>query len=446
MRQVKQKFRLNLLFVLLVFPLSVISCQKDEVQVEEIPTMSYQIPCEGNSWFVTNVGGNQLKTDDFKNFNWSSKSSILRTWFRVESAGSIHIGVKGKVSSGSSTLKATFLNETRELVLDNTTNRMEFVGTFTVSEPGYYYLDLQGEDKTADQFATIESVSLGGDACKSGVHYSNEDYFYWGRRGPSVHLGYIVPAEASDVVWFYNEITVPVGNDVIGSYYMANGFGQGYFGMQVNSVSERRVLFSVWSPYSTDDPSTIPEDQRVQLLAKGANTTTNDFGNEGSGGQSYMQVNWKAGTTYRFLLKGEPSGDNKTDYSAWFYDTEQEEWLFVASWRRPKTSTYLTSMYSFLENFDTKTGPIERMAYYNNQWVYDTNGTWHEVTKAKFTADATARDEARLDYAGGYVSGDNGFYLKNCGFFNETSVVDTNHERPVLGVAPTIDFSTLPQE
>ena len=27
------------------------------------------------------------------------------------------------------------------------------------------------------------------------------------------------------------------------------------FGIQVNSDSERRVLFSIWSPFSTDDPS-----------------------------------------------------------------------------------------------------------------------------------------------------------------------------------------------
>jgi hypothetical protein len=47
------------------------------------------------------------------------------------------------------------------------------------------------------------------------------------------------------------EITVPVGQDPIGSYFMANGFGEGYFGFQVNSKTERRVLFSVWSPFRT---------------------------------------------------------------------------------------------------------------------------------------------------------------------------------------------------
>lgn len=66
---------------------------------------------------------------------------------------------------------------------------------------------------------------------------NNEDnFFYWGRRGPSVHLSYPF-ADNIQAEWFYNEITVPVTQDVIGSYYMANGFGEGYFGIQVNSAT-----------------------------------------------------------------------------------------------------------------------------------------------------------------------------------------------------------------
>jgi len=438
--RMKRILYLKTLCLAVIFPLFSLSCQKDEPVIEEIPQMPIKVPTEGNSWFYTN----QTQTADFKNFNWVSTASVMRTFFRVESAGSIHIGIKGKVNSGTTKLKATFQDETKELEIESTTNSLIYIGSYTVSSPGYYHLDLQGIERDDNQFAEIEAVALGGDATSKGVHFSNEDYFYWGRRGPSVHLGYEKPSEASNVLWFYNEVTVPANNDVIGSYYMANGFGQGYFGMQVNSATERRILFSVWSPYTTDDPSSIPEDKRVVLLSKGDQTTVNDFGGEGSGGQSYLKFNWKVETTYRFLLKGEPSDNNKTDYTAYFYDPTEGKWHFIASWRRPETSTYLTGMYSFLENFATSTGPIERMVHFNNQWIYDTNGKWHEITRAKFTADPTARDKARLDYAGGYKSGDNGFYLKNCGFFNETSELDIFHTRPALGQAPDIDFDTLP--
>ena len=39
--------------------------------------------------------------------------------------------------------------------------------------------------------------------------------------------------------------------------------------MKVNSSTERRVLFSIWSPHQTDDPKTIPHDEKIKLLKKG---------------------------------------------------------------------------------------------------------------------------------------------------------------------------------
>lgn len=406
--------------------------------------MTVSIPMEGNAWFLSNAGTNNIKPEDFKNFSWYTKTTVLRTYFWLKKAGTVHLGIKGKVGTGTSKLKATFQNESKEIEINNTTTKNIYIGSYNVASPGYYYLDLQGISRAEGQFAQIEDVMLGGTATTGGVYYSNTDFFYWGRRGPSVHLGYQKPDGASDIKWFYNEVTVPETNDVIGTYAMANGFAYGYFGIQVNSETERRVLFSVWSPFVTDNPNDIPEDQKVKLVSKGDNTTINAFGGEGSGGQSYMVFNWKVGKTYRFLLKGEPTSDNKTDFSAYFFDPEQSKWHFIACWRRPYTSSHLTSLYSFLENFSTQTGPLGRKVLYNNQWVCDTNGKWHEVTKAKFTADETARKNARLDYNGGYISGENGFYLKNCGFFTETPRLDEYFTRPSLGVAPDIDFSKLP--
>ena len=83
-----------------------------------------------------------------------------------------------------------------------------------------------------------------------------------------MHLGYTLPRE--DIEWFYNEIVVPEEGDIPSSYYMACGFGEGYFGMQNNSPYPRRVLFSVWSPYQTDNAAEIPDSLRVTLVKKGA--------------------------------------------------------------------------------------------------------------------------------------------------------------------------------
>lgn len=294
---------------------------------------------------------------------------------------------------------------------------------------------MKGLTKSGNSFAEISDILISGEAAEGKVYYVKDD-FYWGRRGPSVHLRYDIPDEAKDIVWFYNEITVPEGNDVLGSYFMADGFADGYFGMQVNGPDERRILFSVWSPYKTDNPKDIPEDYRIKLLKKGEDVYTGEFGSEGSGGQSFRKFMWKTGTTYRFLLKGEPSENNSTDYTAYFFAPEVGSWQLIASFRRPKTENYLKSLYSFLENFHTETGFITRHALYSQQWVCTRAGKWYELTSARFTADATAKKESRLDYSGGVENG--AFFLKNCGFFNEKTEINTVFSRGITGRQPDI--------
>ncbi|MFM8725266.1 MAG: DUF3472 domain-containing protein, partial [Planctomycetaceae bacterium] len=143
------------------------------------------------------------------------------------------------------------------------------------------------------------------------VRDNQGNMFYWGRRGPSVHLGYTVPRDLP-LEYACTELTVPEGQDTIGSYFMANGFSEGYFGMQVNSASERRILFSVWSPFQTDDPKSIPAEQRIVTLASGPDVHIGEFGNEGSGGQSYLVHPWKAGTVCRFLTRVQPDAGSNT--------------------------------------------------------------------------------------------------------------------------------------
>jgi hypothetical protein len=286
----------------------------------------------------------------------------------------------------------------------------------------------------------FKEIFISGSGSPGKISFVKDD-IYFGRRGPSVHLRYDIPAEASDIEWFYNEIAIPEGNDVIGSYYMANGFADGYFGIQVNSPTECRILFSVWSPYKTDKPGDIPDEYKIILLKKGPDVISKEFGNEGSGGQSYRIFPWKTGTTYRFLLSGHPSVNNSTDYSAYFFAPETGQWQLIASFRRPKTNSYLKNLYSFLENFIPETGYVTRKGFYSNQWIYDTNGKWHELTTAKFTADATARKESRLDYSGGVENGL--FFLRNCGFFSDKTEMDLKFSRPKTGNPPLIDFLVL---
>lgn len=399
------------------------------------------IPLAGNAWALDDPTASAALIREGGLTDWSDPSQTIGTFFHLTGTGKIHIALRARLSAGEAVLNCTFAGETREITLHHTEWAIIPIGSFTVHQPGYYRLELSGKSRTAADFGDVEAVLLAGEAVRKDVHYV-KDEFYWGRRGPSVHLWYPQVTSVGEVDWLYSELTVPEGQDVIGSYFMTNGFAEGYFGIQVNSDLERRILFSVWSPYQTDNPNEIPEDQQIKLLKKGPEVYTGAFGNEGSGGQSYLRYHWRAGVTYRFLLNGHPSIPDHTDYSAWFFAPELGEWRLIASWRRPKTNTYLTGVYSFLENFIPETGVIPRSAHYGNQWIRDTGETWHELTEARFTADATARKGNRLDYSGGLQDG--AFILRNCGFFNERTDIDTNFKRPALGKEPEVDLENLP--
>lgn len=418
------------------------SCQEgSETHEEWTPELDIAIPMGGNTWVVNNDEESGKIISDEGVQNWSNPTSRLRTYFRIEKTGQIDVGIRARVNSGQSKIKITIGEATRELEVSNTGFDTLPLVSVNLDKTGYHWVEMQGLEKEGSSFPEVTDLLIGGDIASSDVYFVKDD-IYWGRRGPSVHLTYEVPEEASDVQWFYNEITVPEGEDVVGSYFMANGFAEGYFGIQVNSPTERRILFSVWSPYKTDNPGEIPDDQKIRLLKKGDEVNTGEFGNEGSGGQSFRRYMWKSGTTYKFLLRGKPSTNNSTDYFAYFFAPEVGEWQLIAGFKRPKTNTYLTRPHSFLENFRTEMGYKSRKVMYSNQWIYDTQGNWYELVKARFTADATARKNARLDYAGG---GDEElFFLKNCGFFDEKSTIDSFITRSKSGDAPDIDFSKLP--
>jgi hypothetical protein len=422
--------------ILLSLLLFILSNCKTHGQLQHIVS----VPIEGNCW-ISGASSNESR------ITWRSGIQGLKdtalsfhTYFKTEMAGDMNISVVARARHGKSSLTLSHGTERRKLSVSNPAYDTLSAGTFHYVKPGYQQIELKLQGSSDGSSTDITSLIVSGPVTGGKIYFVKDD-FYFGRRGPSVHLRYDIPTDASDIEWFYNELTIPEGNDVTGSYYMADGFADGYFGMQVNSPSERRILFSVWSPYKTDKPGEIPEEYRIKMLKKGRDVITREFGNEGSGGQSYKVFSWKSEVTYRFLLNGRPAQDGCTDYTAYFFAPETGKWELIASFRRPKTNSYLRNLYSFLENFDPETGNVTRKGYYANQWIIDTKGIWHELTGARFTADGTARKEARLDYSGG--SEQTKFFLRNCGFFDDTTTPDTHIARTGTGKHPEIDFKEL---
>lgn len=394
------------------------------------------IKTAGNAYITS---GSSAFIDERRNAirRWDDTETVVSFYFRANECGKMDIALQAK---GKSCIEVSLLGKRKKVTLDSDTLSRVDLGTFKVKKPGYIKMDIRGvKIDEGRNFGSVAAVIVGGKV--QDISYVAPNFStHFGRRGPSVHLGYVLPKE--NVEWFYNEVVVPEDGDVPGSYYMACGFGQGYFGIQNNSPHKRRVLFSVWSPYETDNPADIPDSLRVTLVKKGENTTVNDFGNEGSGGQSYIHYDWKAGERCRFLMGVKPDGNGNTIYTAYFFDNNKGKWSLIASFRRPQTTTWYKGAHSFLENFSPVMGYVNRKAYYTNQWACTADGRWLPVSKARFTCDTTGSKAMRLDYTGG-IDGDS-FFLSMGGFFDEYMKYGTYFERNGNKTeCPDIDFSAL---
>lgn len=371
--------------------------------------------------------------------NWSSPQTTVSAYFHVDKPQTITLSLQGK---GHATVRMICNGKKQNVKFDSDEQATAGNLKVKISEPGYVQVDLKGMKREGENFANITNLMV---AYEDGKVTCVRDFSnYWGRRGPSVHFAYTLP-KGSDYEWFYNEVTVPKEGEVLNSYYMVAGFGEGYFGMQYNSETERRILFSVWSPFDTQDPRHIPEDQRVVMLRHGEGVKIGEFGNEGSGGQSFMHYPWKAGTTYSFLMHVRPDGKGNTIYTAYFYAPEEGNWHLVAEFLRPQTNTWYTHPHSFLENFNPEQGYLTRKVQFKNQWARTTDGRWVRPENAIFTSDGTAQAGVRLDYTGGQTEDGKALFLKMGGFFTGNIKSGTQISLPAYEntQAPQIDFEAL---
>ncbi|MEH6306948.1 DUF3472 domain-containing protein [Olivibacter sp. CPCC 100613] len=417
-----------------------ITTYQSKGQIETSTEGIVKVPIGGNSWQIGNVSEGDDLISKTGIDRWNDANKWFKTFIRVGRAGTLSVWLNAKVNKPS-VLQVTVAGKTKIVECKVQPKAMSYLGSWNIRDTGYVAISIKGQ---SIDLSNIDYLGISGTVVDEHIHFVKKDegnFFYWGRRGASTHLNYQTPEE-KDIMYYYNEVMVPEGNDVVGSYFMANGFSGGYFGIQVNSQSERRVLFSVWSPFQTDDPKAIPPDHQIKLLKKGDGVHTGEFGNEGAGGQSYFKFNWKAGNTYKFLLKGEPVAGNYTTYTAWFFAPEVGQWKLIASFSRPQTSSWLKGFHSFLENFSPIQGIYERKVYFGNQWVVDREENWFEINHAKFSADNTARVGYRLDYSGGSERGQ--FFLRNFGFFNRYTPIGTLLNRPMKNRQPNISLNELP--
>jgi Domain of unknown function (DUF3472)/Domain of unknown function (DUF5077) len=368
--------------------------------------------------------------------NWTEpKQSVL--WFgEIRKTGTLDVALlvhlPGTISDANSVkLKLTIAGRSAEANVTGAGEVPVKFGAFEIPAAGYQKFTLESPNPAGE----IKALILNGSAAE-GAHFNTDPR----RNAASVHLFYPVP-DNSEVTAFYCEATGL--EDPVYTYYMATGFSRGYFGMQVNSPTERRIIFSVWDAaegQNAKDRSTVKEENHTKLLSRGEGVHASVFGNEGTGGHSHLKHPWKTGEPQKFAVTAKPDG-TFTDYSGFWFHPDKNAWVLIASFRAPKDGKFLRGLYSFSENFGGSNGHLVRKARFGNQWIQTRDGAWTELTKASFSHDGTGR-EARRDRFMGVEQGQ--FFLSHGGFVEGFTKFGEVFTRPAGGKAPVIEFPRTP--
>jgi hypothetical protein len=365
----------------------------------------------------TDPGLNVLWFGDFKTAGKLNCSVLLR--LRAGAESKLRLDVAG--NSREASAKAT----------GGDAVKVDF-GTFEIPAAGYQRFTLQSLNAPGQSAGDIEALLLDGPAT-NGARFNLKER----RNAASVHLFY--PAAATNVDAFYCEVTGVA--TPIWTYFEACGWHRGYLGMQVNSPSERRIIFSVWDSGDEQvDRGKVGRQDRVTLVAKGDGVISGEFGNEGTGGHSHLVFDWKTGTQQRFLVTAKPADATHTIYSGYWFHPEQTRWMLISSWKAPKDGGYLHGLYSFCENFVGGNGQLLRKGLYGNQWIHTADGKWHEQTAATFSHDPTGKAD-RLDRFMGVENGQ--FFLSTGGFIPGFTKYGELFTRPSTGQLPA-DLNPLP--
>ncbi len=355
-------------------------------------------------------------------------------WFgELKSAGVVDCSVALQPPKGAATkLRLTVAGQAREVT---TTGALAKFGAFKIAAPGYQRFLLESLNGAGHPAGDLEALVLDGPAVAQ-AHFNLKPR----RNAASVHLSYQNP-KGVNVAAFYCEVTGL--EDPVATYYEACGWSRGYFGMQVNSPAERRIIFSVWdSGGEAVDRKKVGDENRTKLVSKGAGVVSGDFGNEGTGGHSHLVYPWKTGEKQRFITTAKVVDATHTIYSGYWFHPEQQQWMLISSWIAPKTGDWLHGLYSFNENFGGSNGQLRRKALFGNQWVRTDTGKWIEITTASFSHDGTGKED-RLDRFMGVEKGQ--FFLSNGGFVPGFTKYGEKFMRPATGTPPVIDLPALPK-
>ena len=392
----------------------------------------------------SNPGISTSERSSLSSWTDTSKKAV---WYLHQQTGVYELNLELNLTSNQTRhFKVTCSPAYEGLDFESVSNMFAYIGkgrrdtlqvlTVNVEKTGYYRYELECQNNAGSitiynlLFAAIGKPSKA--AASVAPHTTN--YL----SSPSVHLNFSTTgATSKSYDWIYSEIMVPSGGWApLYTFWEALGYFAGYMGIQTNSATERRVLFSCWDATDTEQNPNAGKELLVTLVDKAPYTTANGFGGEGTGGQSYVGAGradtWVEDQPVKFLMNIRQEScktytNNKNLLtllvSAWYHAHNTEGWRYIATWRQPvlvnqpATTKEFAGFYAFIENFGWGTGQMPRKGYYYNSFGRESGlNTWTHFNKVRFSNTDGANGQ-RVDFEQGVAIEDpDKFYMLSGGY------------------------------
>ncbi|MDO4400962.1 MAG: Ig-like domain-containing protein [Coriobacteriia bacterium] len=163
--------------------------------------------------------------------------------------------------------------------------------------------------------------------------------------------------------------------------------GLGYAGFQVLGDGSKVAIMSIWKIYVTDSSGntsvinakrTYPSNPRVG----------GSFGGEGTGVQTIVNYDWKAGRTYRALIQCGQTSAGNCELFFWVCDLTTGVWTELVAYDLGYGSTYINDVCCFSENFLVDYAANIRTVEWSNFRVNSrATGSWVAAKSATMSCD-----------------------------------------------------------
>ncbi len=307
------------------------------------------VPFSGNAYRTD--GGNRRMIGDEGVENWRMPGTIS-LFFHLSRPETIQLAVRAK---GHAQVTLQIEEQIFPVVLNTGEYATVPVGKVRITKAGYVRVDLHSVSKEGAGGITFGEISdLIVTHRKGALTFVHTLPRQVGMIGPALFLSYPLP-EGTE--WFYSEITVPQEGERQACYYVASGFDCGYVGLYMSAPSRREVVFTTWNPDRKPLDRIGPATENIRLLRKDREVIR-EASLQQIEERCKLPYDWKAGETYRFLTRIHPDESGQAVYSAWFYHPENQQWVLLGSYLRPKPYAGFAINRGYIHPFPHSTGGI----------------------------------------------------------------------------------------